>query len=66
MNYYFFPLDSDPSQDWMVKHGQGIALGVALKESVDKLCKQFEDSITKTVLDLTTSDRVGIRYFKWS
>ncbi|XP_071180493.1 stalled ribosome sensor GCN1-like [Mytilus edulis] len=53
-------LDSDPSQDWMVKHGQGIALGVALRESADKLCKQFEDSITKTVLDLTTSDRIPL------
>lgn len=53
-------LDSDPSQDWMVKHGQGIALGVALKESADRLCKQFEDNITKTVLDLTTSDRIPL------
>jgi hypothetical protein len=44
----------------MVKHGRGIALSVALKESPEKLCKQFDDNISKTILELSLSDRVCV------
>lgn len=53
-------LDLDPSLDWMVKHGRGIALSVALKESPEKLCKQFDDNISKTILELSSSDRIPL------
>ena len=56
----FYFSDSDPSLDWMVKHGRGIALSVALKESPEKLCKQFDDNISKTILELSSSDRVCV------
>ncbi|XP_060079689.1 stalled ribosome sensor GCN1-like [Ylistrum balloti] len=54
-------LDADPSQDWMLRQGRSMALGVALKEVPSKLTGTgLERSIEDYITELATSDRIPL------
>ena len=51
--------------DWTLRHGRGIALGIALKEGPEKVwTDQYQSAVKNTVTSLVESDRVscGIAY----
>ncbi|XP_042276928.1 eIF-2-alpha kinase activator GCN1 isoform X2 [Thunnus albacares] len=47
--------------DWMVRHGRSLALAIAVKCAPEKLCgKEYGDSVTETILNNATADRIPI------
>ena len=63
--YCSLPLtDTDPSQDWTVRHGRAVALYIALKEAPDRVIQSdLKDKIMKAIHVYTTADRVS---YIWS
>ncbi|XP_069136043.1 stalled ribosome sensor GCN1-like [Argopecten irradians] len=54
-------LDADPSQDWMLRQGRSMALGVALKEAPSKLSSTgLESSIADYITGLVDSERIPL------
>ena len=46
--------------DWTLRHGRGIALGIALKEGAEKVwTDQYQAAVKNTVTSLVESDRVS-------
>ncbi|XP_028269572.1 eIF-2-alpha kinase activator GCN1 [Parambassis ranga] len=47
--------------DWMVRHGRGLALAIAVKSAPERLCgKEYCDTVTETILTNATADRIPI------
>ena len=58
-NYFFFLADTNTSVDWTLRHGRGIALGIALKEGADKIwTDQYQTGVKTSIGSLVESDRV--------
>ena len=52
-------IDTNSSVDWALRHGRGIALGIALKESAEKIwIDQYQTGVKKSINSLVESDRV--------
>lgn len=61
---FFLSADMSSSVDWTLRHSRGVALGIALKESMDKIwCEKYQKSVRKTVTSLTDADRVRVYIF---
>lgn len=56
--------DTDPSQDWTLRHGCSMALSVSLKEAPDKIwTPSLEKSVESTINKLVVADRVRVQIF---
>ena len=57
--------DTDPSVDWVVRHGRSCALSLAVKEAADKLdAPEWKDRVLTALVIYTQADRVEcFRYF---
>lgn len=59
---FFLTLADMSGVDWMVRHGRGLALAIAVKSAPERLCgKEYCDTVTETILTNATADRVRIR-----
>ena len=59
---YFSLIDTSSSVDWTLKHGRGIALGIALKEGADKIwTDQYKTGVKTAISSLIESDRVSFK-----
>lgn len=55
----FFILDNNTSLDWTLRHGHGMALGVALKEGAETIWTDlYKAAIKSAISALVESDRV--------
>ena len=62
---YFSIIDTSSSVDWTLKHGRGIALGIALKEGADKIwTDQYKAGVKTAISSLVESDRVSLRVLR--
>ena len=53
-------LDSNTSADWTLRHGRGMALGIALKEGAEKIwTEQYRSGVKNAISLLVESDRVS-------
>ena len=56
----FVRTDTDPSVDWMLRHGRCCALAVTLKECPQKVwLLQLRSSLVQTTSQLAVADRVS-------
>lgn len=54
-------LDTDPSQDWMLRHGRSVGLGIAIKCAASRLCtSEWEGRVGAAVSAFCSADRLPI------
>ena len=54
-------IDTDPSQDWTLRHGRAVALFIALKEAPGRILPtELRDKVLKAIHVYTTADRVSV------
>ena len=53
--------DTDPSCDWMIRHGRSVGLFIALKEAGDNLyADEWRKRVLAAAVTYTKADRVGL------